>query len=352
MANNATLSEPSQVRPAVTGVAVSVFAASEVAWSAAALDGLHCTEFSTASVTYQHAVIGAITSAKYMLAAVHQSAVPVIRFSTVSEAVAVDSTASAVDKTQTENVGVVGVVGVSVVRTVRDSVDSGEHYGAAVDKRAAETVDFTDSTACKFERGLVDSAQTIAMMYSQFVRTVRDSVDSSEHYGVAVDKRVAEAVDFTANTACKFKRGLADSAHTVVMMYSQLVRTARDPVGTADFTAIVTQKTAQEAAAVGEKSAAHTVKGAPDAVATADSTVNHFIKRVLDIVELSETVVLQDVPTASSCDTAVAADYSTIGFSKTVSEVLAVSEVVGVELLASSSAGFGDINFGLSGFGG
>ena len=45
---------------------------------------------------------------------------------------------------------------------------------------------------------------------------------------MAVDKRVAEAVDFTANTACKFKRGLVDSAQTVVMMYSQLVRTARD----------------------------------------------------------------------------------------------------------------------------
>ena len=332
MATNATFSEPSQVRLAVTGVAVSVFSASKVAWSVAALDGLHCSEF--------------------QLAAVHQSAFPVLRLFPAAEAVAVDSTASAVDKTQTENVGVVGVVGVSVVRTVRDSVYSGEHYGAAVDKRVAETVDFTDNTACKFERGLVDSAQTVAIMYSQFVRTVRDSVDSSEHYGVAVDKRVAEAVDFTANTACKFKRGLVDSAQTVVMMYSQLVRTARDPVGTADFTAIVTQKTAQEAAAVGEKSAAHTVKGATDAVATADSTVNHFIKRVLDIVELSETVVLQEVPVASSCDTAVAADYSTIGFSKTVSEVLAVSEVVGVELLASSSAGFGDINFGLSGFGG
>ena len=298
MANNATLSEPSQVRPAVTGVAVSVFAASEVAWSAAALDGLHCTEFSTASVTYQHAVIGAITSAKYMLAAVHQSAVPVIRFSTASEAVAVDSTASAVDKTQTENVGVVGVVGASVARTVRDSVDSGEHYGAAVDKRASEALDFTDSTACKFKRGLVDSAQSVAMMYSEFVRI------------------------------------------------------ASDPVGTADFTAIVTQKTAQEVVAVGEDSIAHATKGVPDVVATADSTATHFIKCVLDIVEMSEIVVLQEVQTASSCDTAVAADYSTIGFSKTVSEVLAVSDVVGVELLASSSAGFGDINFGLSGFGG
>ena len=352
MANNATLSEPSQVRPAVTGVAVSVFAASEVAWSAAALDGLHCTEFSTASVTYQHAVIGAITSAKYMLAAVHQSAVPVIRFSTVSEAVAVDSTASAVDKTQTENVGVVGVVGASVARTVRDSVDSGEHYGAAVDKRAAETVDFTDSTTCKFERGLVDSAQSVAMMYSEFVRIASDSVDSGEHYGAAVDKRASETVDFTDNTACKFKRGLVDSAQSVAMMYSEFVRIASDPVGTADFTAIVTQKTAQEVVAVGEDSIAHATKGVPDVVATADSTATHFIKCVLDIVEMSEIVVLQEVQTASSCDTAVAADYSAIGFSKTVSEVLAVSDVVGVELLASSSAGFGDINFGLSGFGG
>ena len=73
---------------------------------------------------------------------------------------------------------------------------------------------------------------------------------------------------------------------------------------------------------------------------------------MLDIVEISETIVLTEVQVADSCDTAVAADYSTIGFSKTVSEVLAVSDVVGVELLASSSAGFGDINFGLSGFGG
>lgn len=297
MANNAIFSEPLFVRPSVVGVESSQFAADKVAWSIAAIDGLHCSQFAMAETQYVHACLGALAAQQFALANVHQSAVPVIRLSLESYAVSGDSFGVAVDKSLGDVAYAVTAIENTVDKTTADAVAVVESAGASVTKIGYEYAEASDANAMRTRRGVKDTVVTVAYTLAALDKTQKEAVNTAAGYASEVCKTAAEATAATDNAASVFCKGAADSASSV------------------------------------------------------DGRAFSIIKVVAETLTISDTIELVEVPIANAGGTAtVGAAYGS-GITKRTADTVAVAEQTSLELLAASSASFGNLTFGLSGFG-
>ena len=351
MADNAVFSEPLFSRPSAVGVESSQLATHKVAWSVAAIDGLHCSQFAMAEPKYVHACFGAVAVRQFVLAKVHQSAVPVIRLSLESVADALDSYGLSTRKGLSDSALASMYVQNVMDKTTAIAVAVAETTSSSVTKTGTEHVSFYDSSAMRVQRGVRDTATVAERAESEVDKTAIIAVAVAETTNSSVTKTGAELVGFYDSNAMRVRRGVRDAATVAERAESEVDKTAREPATVVDGVGSEVRKTSAETCAASDAASSAVSKQAAEAVSTTDTRACAFTKVVLEALAVSDTIELVEEAITNSSDTVALGDASSARVSKSAGESVAVVEQTSLELLAASSASFGNLTFGLSGFG-
>ena len=351
MSNNAIFSEPLFVRPSVVGVEHSQLVTDKVAWSVAAVNGLHCSHFAMADTQYVHACLGAVVTQQFALAKVHQYAVPVIRLSLESAADALDSYGLSMRKGLSDSALALMYVQNVIDKTAAIAVAVAETTTSSVTKTGTEHVSFYDSSAMRVQRGVRDTATVAERAESEVNKTTAIAVAVAETTNSSVTKTGAEHVSFYDSSAMRVRRGVRDTATVAERAESEVAKTAREPATVVDGVGSEVCKTSAETCAASDAASSAVSKQAAEAVSTTDTRACAFTKVVLEALAVSDTIELVEEAITNSSDTVALGDSSSARVSKSAGESVAVVEQTSLELLAASSASFGNLTFGLSGFG-